>query len=372
VASIETRTHTDGTTYRVVWRQDGTKQYERFPSATAAARFQRIVEAHGNRWPHGWVRGVGFESTQTDGLPTFGDWAERTINSRARANSRTRHDYLRDVKLHLAPTFGTMLLDEISRQMVGEWLIALSKSLSPKSVKNVHSLASSLMADAIDARLVSYNPFRGAVATLPTTKHEEMVFLSRPEFDAFLPFVDLHYRPLVQTLALTGTRWSEATALEIGNLDLAGRRLTVVQAWKRTPESYFELGEPKSARSRRTISIPPSLARTLEPLVEGRAAGEFVFRSMQDRPVRHANFRERVWLPAIKAAQEKKVMTKQPRIHDLRHSHASWLIAARVPLPAIQRRLGHESITTTIDRYGHLSPELDDAISAALEQDAEE
>jgi integrase len=62
---------------------------------------------------------------------------------------------------------------------------------------------------------------------------------------------------------------------------------------------------------------------------------------------------------------------KTPRIHDLRHSHASWLIAAGVPLPAIQRRLGHESITTTIDRYGHLAPEMDDTIVAALSQPAD-
>ncbi|WP_262009738.1 tyrosine-type recombinase/integrase [Streptomyces sp. FIT100] len=54
-------------------------------------------------------------------------------------------------------------------------------------------------------------------------------------------------------------------------------------------------------------------------------------------------------------------------MHDLRHSHASWLIAAKVPLPAIQARPGHESITTTVDRYGHLLAALDDEIIAAVE-----
>ncbi|MDX3849451.1 tyrosine-type recombinase/integrase [Streptomyces sp. AK02-01A] len=50
----------------------------------------------------------------------------------------------------------------------------------------------------------------------------------------------------------------------------------------------------------------------------------------------------------------KRGLTKRPRIYDLRHTHASWLIAGKVPLPVIQARLGHESITTTVDRYGHL------------------
>ncbi|MCA0329475.1 MAG: tyrosine-type recombinase/integrase [Actinobacteria bacterium] len=53
-------------------------------------------------------------------------------------------------------------------------------------------------------------------------------------------------------------------------------------------------------------------------------------------------------------------------MHDLRHSHASWLIAAGVPLPVIQRRLGHESIQTTVDVYGHLAPDaLEIAAQAA-------
>ncbi|MEU6668034.1 tyrosine-type recombinase/integrase [Streptomyces sp. NPDC046727] len=64
---------------------------------------------------------------------------------------------------------------------------------------------------------------------------------------------------------------------------------------------------------------------------------------------------------------EKFGLIKRPRFHDLRHSHAAWLIAAKVPLPAIQARLGHESITTTVDRYGHLLDALDDEVMAAAE-----
>ncbi|MFC7305917.1 tyrosine-type recombinase/integrase [Streptomyces monticola] len=60
-------------------------------------------------------------------------------------------------------------------------------------------------------------------------------------------------------------------------------------------------------------------------------------------------------------------MIKRPRIHDIRHSHASWLVAAKVPLPAIQGWLGHESVTTTVDRYGHLLDALDDEVIAAVE-----
>lgn len=372
MASIEQR----ATDFRVVWRQAGVKQYERFATEQQAATFAALVKAHGDRWPHGWVKGHGFTDAPSTAL-TFSAWAARSVASRATANERTRHDYLRDLERHILPTFGDIPLDRITREMVGTWLIGLGTA--PKTAKNLHGLASSVMESAVEQGLAPANPFRGEMRRLPSVRQEEMVFLSRPEFDTLLAHVPDSYSPLVALLALTGLRWSEATALRVQDVDLMARRLTVTRAWKRTPENYFVIGEPKSRRSRRTITIPPSLRDLLIPLCT-RPGGEFLFTSAHDRPVRHSNFRARVWVPAVRAMQrcdahaEQPVpcgcpgtVPKTPRIHDLRHSHASWLIGAGVNLAAVQRRLGHESITTTVDRYGHLAPETDDEISAALD-----
>ncbi len=79
-----------------------------------------------------------------------------------------------------------------------------------------------------------------------------------------------------------------------------------------------------------------------------------MFTTRDGRVVHHANFRQRVWLPALERAPG----VPRLRIHDLRHTHVAWLIAAGIPLPVIQRRLGHESIKTTVDTYGHLAPDL--------------
>ncbi len=55
------------------------------------------------------------------------------------------------------------------------------------------------------------------------------------------------------------------------------------------------------------------------------------------------------------------------RFHDLRHTHVAWLVAGGAPLPHIQARLGHESITTTIDTYGHLVVAGDELISEIID-----
>jgi integrase len=64
-------------------------------------------------------------------------------------------------------------------------------------------------------------------------------------------------------------------------------------------------------------------------------------------PVRIHSFNPNVWTPAVQRARD-AWLTKNPRIHDLRHTCASWLIAAGRPLPAIHQHIGHESITTTV------------------------
>lgn len=147
--------------WRVVWRQDGRKQYERFGNPRAAEDFRLRVELDGNRWPRGWVKGHGFTEARTAAM-TYGEWARDCIASRSTANERTRHDYLRDYNRHIAPTFGDVPLDLISKRMVGDWLVALGResNLAPKTIKNVHNLASTLMAEAVAEREAPSTPSR--------------------------------------------------------------------------------------------------------------------------------------------------------------------------------------------------------------------
>lgn len=103
----------------------------------------------------------------------------------------------------------------------------------------------------------------------------------------------------------------------------------------------------------------------MRPYVEGRALDDFVFTSPTGLALHNSDFYERVWLPL--SAQLKKAGMAPFRFHDLRHTHVAWLVAGGAPLPHIQARLGHESIITTIDTYGHLLPIGDELISEIIE-----
>jgi integrase len=88
-----------------------------------------------------------------------------------------------------------------------------------------------------------------------------------------------------------------------------------------------------------------------------------VFTAPTGGPLRRNNFRRRVWIPAVTQS------VGQPfTFHGLRHSHAALLIAAGQHPKLIQERLGHASITTTLDVYGHLFDGIDQAAADAIDE----
>jgi integrase len=107
------------------------------------------------------------------------------------------------------------------------------------------------------------------------------------------------------------------------------------------------------------------VAAILQRCIEGRAPDDFVFVSPNGLPLHNGDFSTRVWSPLMTKLGTRGIAPF--RFHDLRHTHVAWLIAGNVPLPHIQARLGHESITTTIDTYGHLLPVGSDLISQVVD-----
>ncbi|MEU4659333.1 site-specific integrase [Streptomyces sp. NPDC023723] len=243
----------------------------------------------------------------------------------------------------------------------------------PKTIHNKHGLLSAIMQSAVDAEtsLRASNPC--AKTRLPrldsTEDEEEIVFLEREEWAWIYEFLRDDAKDPAETIAETGFRWGEATALQARDLRRRNGRpaIRVQRAWKKDEDGKSVLGAPMTRKSRRTVVITHRLDRMLRSRAKGLKQDDLLFTGPEGNKWDPGTFRRLRWLPAIELAAEKYGLIKRPRIHDLRHSHASWLIAAKVPQPAIQRRLGHESITTTVDTYGHLLDALDDEVVAAVE-----
>ena len=100
-------------------------------------------------------------------------------------------------------------------------------------------------------------------------------------------------------------------------------------------------------------------------LFSSSAADDFVFTSRTGLPLHNGDFYTHVWRKLMTTVAAEGLAPF--RFHDLRHTHVAWLIAGGAPLPHIQARLGHESITTTIDTYGHLLPAGDELISRIID-----
>lgn len=270
---------------------------------------------------------------------------------------------------YLLPAFTETALDDITPLDIQTWTAQMlegkhkgaTKKLAVKTVRNAHGLAHKVFAAAVGEKLIRANPCTRT--GLPEREHSEMRFLTEPEAGRLLSAIDPHYRPLVLLLIATGLRFGEAVGLRAKNVDVLGGSLTVVETLQElasTSELVFV--PPKSKRSRRTVSFPKSVAGELVPLVANKGRDELVFRAHLGGPVRYRVFRK-FWVKAIKAAGLTGL-----RIHDTRHTHAAWLISAGVPLTAISRRLGHESIMVTSDMYGHLLPAVDEGIIATLDK----
>lgn len=104
-------------------------------------------------------------------------------------------------------------------------------------------------------------------------------------------------------------------------------------------------------------------AALIELLGDKYCDDEFAFAGIFGTPMHTSNFRLRYFLPIKKAANIVKPFT----FHDLRHTHATILLQAGVNIKVIQERLGHESVTLTLDTYSHLFPGMQDTAVTTLD-----
>jgi hypothetical protein len=221
---------------------------------------------------------------------------------------------------------------------------------SGKTVANKHGYLAGALNAAVDRGHLRSNPCDKV--KLPRWDRAEMCFLEPWEYHLLRDAVPEFWRPLVEFLVVSGARWSEATALRPDDVDRAAGTVRITRAWK-TGAGGYRLGVPKTKKSVRTINVDDDVLAQLDYGREWLFTNSGRGRRNLDGVVRIHSFNPNVWGPAVTRAADAG-LRKTPRVHDLRHTCASWLIAAGRPLPAVQAQLGHESILTTVGVYGHL------------------
>lgn len=378
MASIRERRRSDGTrSFAVLWRdpETGRQTSLTYDDEREARVAKELIEAAG-----GYAAEAAriAEAVRAPG-PTVEAVIAEHIDLLTGVGPDTRSHYRGQLTRHIAPVLGPCPVAALTYRHVAGWVRAMAdKNLSPKTIANVHGLLSAAMTTAVRLGYRGDNPCVGVELPRSVATRDEMTVLTRDEFGLLLAKIPAFYQPRVLTLVATGLRWGEATALTAGDVDLTARPATVrvTKAWKRDANRRWYVGPPKTKRARRTVSLPDDLVDVLLPLVAGKAPGALLFTNTVGAQLSSSRFWTTTWTPALDAAcnpvradgspdPDAPRLTKRPRVHDLRHTHASWMIAAGTDLFVLQRRLGHESITTTTETYAHLLPDQQRAAADA-------
>lgn len=342
-------------TYKVKFRSGGTYTSETFRRLADAKTFAALLDS-GDRASHGVATALAWlaQNRVDQDVPLFAEWHTRYVDQLTGITRRTRADYLAMRRRYLGE-LEPLPITLINRTHVTSLVNSMdADGYSTKTIKNVTHMLSSCMALAVEEGHIAKNPCRGV--RLPAAKLDavEARFLLHEEVGRLIDAVPTEHQALVVFLIGTGMRWSEATALQGRHLNLEAGTVRVEQAWKYQGSGGggWKIGQPKTVKGRRTVNA--AIAALAAAAAQGAGPNEFVFRTRNGNPVRHSNFYSRVWKPAC----EKAGFDPSPRIHDLRHTHASWLISDGQSLEQVQDQLGHDDIRTTRRVYGHLLPAL--------------
>lgn len=369
--------------FRANWRNPSGRQVSKtFGTRRAAAAFLAEVDASLNRGTYVDIRA---------GKTKFGPYASKWLA--ARHVERTTSD--RDAGImrnHVLPRWGSVPLARIEHSEVQGWVSELASRLSPATVGECFRMTSSVLRSAVRDRLIGFNPCDDVRLPKRRKRDTDDQVLTRAELGQLLPALPDRYRAVVGLSAGTGLRWGECLGLRWECVDLDEGLVHVVRVTTEVNGHVAAKPYPKSRAGRRVVPIPPFLAgllRAHKDRFASGAAGE-LFTNSAGGPLRRSMFRRRVWRPALVDAgllgkvicddgfraewQDESGIPRSERFggyrraikhvadhaaggvrfHDLRHSYATWLVSDGVPVNVVQRLMGHEKASTTLDRYTHV------------------
>ncbi|QUH05023.1 tyrosine-type recombinase/integrase [Saccharopolyspora erythraea] len=298
---------------------------------------------------------------------TFGEWTEIWSDAHDVAES-TWAKYRAHLRNHILPRFADSPLADISHIKVKQWAKGLRRRLGDPTVADIVTILSMILAEAVDEDYIGKNPCRRLRLNLEPSAPKETATASvvRRVADR----CDPAYRTLIITAAYTGMRWGELAGLQWHNVTLDGTATITIDKDKGALHEIggrLELGPPKTPASARTLHLPAFLV-TLLLEHAARQFHDHVFTGGNDGLLRRANFRGRIWLPAVAGHKRRGWAPIQPGLtfHGLRHTHKTWLNEDHVDRALQHQRLGHR-MPGVEGIYSHVTQPMIDHLTTALD-----
>ncbi|PKB29689.1 tyrosine-type recombinase/integrase [Pseudonocardia alni] len=313
------------------------------------------------------------------------------------------------MQTHVLPRWGDVPLSKIDHLSLQAWATDLGTRRSRATVVEALRLASAVLRSAVRNRLIPFNPADEVRVPRARTRDTHEQIISRADLrHRLLPAVPEQHRGVVATAAGAGLRWGEVVGLRTDALDLDAARLVVIRTVVEVAGTTSFKPFPKSRAGRRTVPLPSWLVPIIREHLERwpTEPNAPVFANEVGAPLRRTLFRSRIWRPSLVRAgllggvtpfgdryrarwtdaagteQTEDFRTESPavhhvarhqsgglRFHDLRHSYATWLVDDGVPPNMVQRVLGHERSSTTLDLYTRRTDNSERILQALDDED---
>lgn len=263
------------------------------------------------------------------------------------------------IEQHIIPYFGDCMMSEIAPSQIISWQNEIqTKGFSESYLRMIQNQLTALFTHATKIYDLKVNPCK-KVTKMGSSNSRSLTFWTIDEYRQFISTIEpgTRYYIIFEILFWTGCRIGELLALTKSDIDFYNNQISISKTYYRVDGKDI-ITEPKTKQSIRVIDIPNFLKEEIKEYVDGYYGfpdNERIFPIVQEA-VQHKMKRH------IEKSGVKKI-----RVHDLRHSHTSYLINCGVEPLVIKERLGHKDIKITLNTYGHLYPNKQKSVAQLLD-----
>jgi integrase len=319
-------------------RPDGAQASRTFQTKKLAEQFEAtiVLDLDGSR-----------TVTKQQRKTTFAEVTENWLRTKEHTFAATTKRRLEQIlRLHLLPTLGNIPIRQITtgqmRELVSVWQ---RDGLAPLTIRNHIAIARPIFKFALEDGLLTKDPTTGL--KLDSDSQRQPVILNEAQCQTLLTCLDDHHRRLFYVLLVTGLRINELINLKMNDVDFTNKVLRIRSS--------------KTKRGIREIDLSANDLRVIREQIESNVqfrtdASNNLFQSQKGKPLHYRNLTQRVLKKVI-------AETGLPKFtfHDLRRTHATMLVGAGIDPKAVQYRMGHSSIETTLKYYAQATREGRDA-----------